>query len=182
MRKTSINAEFVKRNVPLKQKRKMFIKQEQVPTVDQLYVLNIDGELRIGATVTITDTEGNEYSQGIFVIEYQGQELEITVIDNAITDIQPVQPQETPNETPTETTADSSMSDVQKFANEITKRLDTLESKINSQFEKVVDKSTVSAFVDKLEKLAFKFDKFEKSTLENSENLDVKKMRKKFNL
>lgn len=182
MRKTGIKAEFVNKNVPLKQKRKMFIKQEQVPTSDGLYVLNIDGEPRIGATVTITDTEGNEYSQGIFVIDYQGQELEITVIDNAITDIQPVQPQETPSETPTETTADSSMSEVQEFATEITKRLDALESKINGQFEKVVDKSTVSAFVDKLEKLAFKFDKFEKSTLENSENLELKQMRKKFNL
>jgi antitoxin (DNA-binding transcriptional repressor) of toxin-antitoxin stability system len=182
MEKTKFKAEFVKSNVPLKQKRKMFIKQEQVPTSDGLYVLNIDGELTIGATVTIKDTEGNEYSQGIFVIEYQGQELEITVIDNAITDIQPVQPQETPNETPTETTADSSMSDFQKFANEITKRLDTLESKINSQFEKVADKAAVTAFVDKLEKLAFKFDKFEKSTHDNSENLELKQMRKKFNL
>ena len=182
MRKTSINAEFIKKNVPLKQKRKMFIKQEQVPTVDQLYVLNIDGDLRIGATVTITDTEGVEYSQGIFVIEYQGQELEITVIDNAITDIQPVQPQETPNETPTETDADSTTPDFQKFANEITKRLDNLESKINSNFEKVVDKSVMGAFVDKLEKLAFKFDKLEKSTLENSENLELKQMRKRFNL
>ena len=138
--------------------------------------------MRIGATVNIKDTEGNEYSHGIFIISYEGQNLEITVIDNAITDIQPVQPQETPNETPTETTADSSMSDVQKFANEITKRLDALESKINSSFEKVVDKTVMGAFVDKLEKLAFKFDKFEKSTLENSENLELKQMRKRFNL
>lgn len=182
MRKTGINAEFVKRNVPLKQKRKMFIKQEQVPTVDQLYVLDVDGELKIGATVIIKDTEGNEYSQGIFVIDYQGQELEITVIDNAITDIQPVQTQEPSAEATTNPPADSTSSEMQKFATEITKRLDTLESKINSQFEKVADKAAVTAFVDKLEKLAFKFDKFEKSTLENSENLELKQMRKKFNL
>jgi len=180
MRKTSISAEFVKRNVPLKQKRKMFIKQEQIPTTDQLYILDVDGELRIGATVTITDTEGNEYSQGIFVIDYQGQELEITVIDNVITDILPVQTQEPSDETSAETDVDRL--GFQKFANEITKRLDTLESKINSQFEKVADKTAVKTFVDKLENLALRFDKLEKSNLENSECLDVKKMRKKFNL
>lgn len=69
-----------------------------------------------------------------------------------------------------------------KFEAEITKRLDTLESKINSQFEKVVDKMAVKSFVDKLENLALRFDKLEKSNIENSENLDVKRMRKKFNL
>jgi hypothetical protein len=178
MRKMFINEEFVKRNVPLKQKRKMFIKQEQVPTVDQLYVLNIDGELRIGATVIIKDAEGNEYSQGIFVISYEGQDLEITVLDNVITDIQPAEAQTPAEETPTAGTE----TEMSKFAAEITKRLETLESKINSQFEKVADKTSVSAFVDKLENLALRFDKLEKSTLENSENLDVKKMRKKFNL
>jgi len=182
MRKTSISAEFIRKNVPLKQKRKMFIKQEQIPTTDQLYILDVDGELKIGATVIIKDAEGNEYSQGIFVIDYLGQELEVTVIDNVITDIQPVQAQEPSEETPNETTVDSTTPDLQKFANEITKRLDTLESKINSNFEKVVDKSVMGAFVDKLEKLAFKFDKFEKSTLDNSENLELKQMRKKFNL
>lgn len=180
MRKTSISAEFIKKNVPLKRKRKMFIKQEQIPTTDQLYILDVDGDLRIGAAVIIKDVEGNEYSQGIFVIDYLGQELEVTVIDNVIVDILPVQTQEPSDETSAETDVDRH--GFQKFANEITKRLDTLESKINSQFEKVVDKSTVSAFVDKLEKLAFKFDKFEKSTLENSENLELKQMRKKFNL
>lgn len=176
MRKTSISAEFIKKNVPLKQKRKMFMKQEQVPTVDQLYILDVDGELKIGATVIIKDAEGNEYSQGIFVISYEGQDLEITVIDNVITDIQPVQTQEPSAET------DVDRLGFQKFANEITKRLDTLESKINSQFEKVADKMAVKSFVDKLENLALRFDKLEKSNLENSENLDVKKMRKKFNL
>ena len=182
MRKTSISAEFIRKNVPLKQKRKMFIKQEQVPTVDQLYILNVDGDLRIGATVIIKDAEGNEYSQGIFVIDYLGQELEVTVIDNVIVDILPVQKQEPSGETPAETDVDSTTPGFQKFANEITKRLDTLESKINSSFEKVVDKSVMGAFVDKLENLALRFDKLEKSNIENSENLDVKKMRKKFNL
>lgn len=182
MRKTRISAEFIRKNVPLKQKRKMFIKQEQIPTTDQLYILDVDGDLRIGATVTIKDTEGNEYSQGIFVIDYQGQELEVTVIDNVITDIQPVQTQEPSEETPAETDVDSTTPDFQKFANEITKRIETLESKINSQFEKVADKTALKTFVDKLEILALRFDKLEKNTLENSENLDVKKMRKKFNL
>ena len=180
MRKT-ISAEFIRKNVPLKRKRKMFIKQEQIPTTDQLYILDVDGELRIGAYVIIKDVEGNEYSQGIFIISYEGQDLEITVIDNVITDIQPVQTQE-PDETPAETDVDSTTPDFQKFANEITKRLDTLESKINSRFEKVADKMAVKSFVDKLENLALRFDKLEKSNIENSENLDVKRMRKKFNL
>lgn len=175
MKKTSISAEFIKKNVPLKQKRKMFIKQEQIPTTDQLYILDIDGELKIGASVIIKDTEGNEYSQGVFIISYEGQDLEITVLDNVITDIQPVEAQ-------TETPAEGTETEMSKFAAEITKRLETLESKINSQFEKVADKAAVSSFVDKLEKLAFKFDKLEKSTLENSENLELKQMRKKFNL
>ena len=180
MRKTRISAEFIKKNVPLKQKRKMFIKQEQIPTTDQLYILDVDGELKIGATVIIKDTEGNEYSQGIFVIDYQGQELEVTVIDNVIVDILPVEAQSPSEETSAEnSTAETEMS---KFEAEITKRLDALESKINSQFEKVVDKMAIKSFVDKLENLALRFDKLEKSTLENSENLDVKKMRKKFNL
>lgn len=181
MRKT-ISAEFIRKNVPLKRKRKMFIKQEQIPTTDQLYILDVDGDLRIGATVTIKDVEGNEYSQGIFIISYLGQELEVTVIDNVIVDIYPVEAQSPSEETSAETDVDSTTLDFQKFANEITKRLDTLESKINSSFEKVVDKSVMRAFVDKLENLALRFDKLEKSTLENSENLDVKKMRKKFNL
>ena len=180
MRKTRISAEFIKKNVPLKQKRKMFIKQEQIPTTDQLYILDVDGELKIGATVIIKDTEGNEYSQGIFVIDYQGQELEVTVIDNVIVDILPVEAQSPSEETSAEnSTAETEMS---KFEAEITKRLDTLESKINSQFEKVVDKMALKSFVDKLENLALRFDKLEKSNIENSENLDVKKMRKKFNL
>ena len=180
MRKTSISAEFIKKNVPLKQKRKMFIKQEQIPTTDQLYILDVDGDLRIGATVIIKDAEGNEYSQGIFIISYMGQELEVTVIDNVIVDILPVEAQSPSEETSAEnSTAETEMS---KFEAEITKRLDTLESKINSQFEKVVDKSVMGAFVDKLENLALRFDKLEKSNIENSENLDVKKMRKKFNL
>lgn len=180
MRKTRISAEFIKKNVPLKQKRKMFIKQEQIPTTDQLYILDVDGDLRIGATVIIKDTEGNEYSQGIFVIDYLGQELEVTVIDNVIVDIYPVEAQSPSEETPAEnSTAEIEMS---KFEAEITKRLDTLESKINSQFEKVADKKAVKSFVDKLENLALRFDKLEKSNIENSENLDVKKMRKKFNL
>lgn len=182
MRKTRISAEFIKKNVPLKQKRKMFIKQEQIPTTDQLYILDVDGDLRIGATVIIKDVEGNEYSQGIFIISYQGQDFEITVIDNVITDIQPVEAQSPSEETPAETDVDSTTPDFQKFANEITKRLDTLESKINSRFEKVADKMAVKSFVDKLENLALRFDKLEKSNIENSENLDVKKMRKKFNL
>lgn len=180
MRKTRISAEFIKKNVPLKQKRKMFLKQEQIPTTDQLYILDVDGDLRIGATVIIKDAEGNEYSQGIFIISYMGQELEVTVIDNVIVDIYPVEAQSPSEETPAEnSTAGSEMS---KFEAEITKRLDTLESKINSQFEKVVDKMAVKSFVDKLENLALRFDKLEKSNIENSENLDVKRMRKKFNL
>lgn len=183
MRKTSISAEFIKKNVPLKRKRKMFIKQEQIPTTDQLYILDVDGDLRIGAAVIIKDVEGNEYSQGIFVIDYLGQELEVTVIDNVIVDILPVQTQEPSDETPAETAeTDVDRLGFQKFANEITKRLDTLESKINSRFEKVADKMAVKSFVDKLENLALRFDKLEKSNLENSESLDVKKMRKKFNL
>lgn len=183
MRKTSISAGFIKKNVPLKRKRKMFIKQEQIPTTDQLYILDVDGDLRIGATVIIKDVEGNEYSQGIFVIDYLGQELEVTVIDNVIVDILPVQTQEPSDETPAETAeTDVDRLGFQKFANEITKRLDTLESKINSRFEKVADKMAVKSFVDKLENLALRFDKLEKSNLENSESLDVKKMRKKFNL
>lgn len=183
MRKTSISAEFIKKNVPLKRKRKMFIKQEQIPTTDQLYILDVDGDLRIGAAVIIKDVEGNEYSQGIFVIDYLGQELEVTVIDNVIVDILPVQTQEPSDETPAETAeTDVDRLGFQKFANEITKRLDTLESKINSRFEKVADKMSVKSFVDKLENLALRFDKLEKSNLENSESLDVKKMRRKFNL
>ena len=178
MRKT-ISAEFIRKNVPLKRKRKMFLKQEQIPTTDQLYILDVDGELRIGAYVIIKDVEGNEYSQGIFVIDYLGQELEVTVIDNVIVDILPVEPSD---ETPAETDENSTTPDFQKFANEITKRLDTLESKINSRFEKVADKMAVKSFVDKLENLALRFDKLEKSNIENSENLDVKRMRKKFNL
>lgn len=180
MRKTRISAEFIKKNVPLKQKRKMFIKQEQIPTTDQLYILDVDGDLRIGATVIIKDAEGNEYSQGIFVISYMGQDLEVTVIDNVIVDILPVEAQSPSEETPAEnSTAETEMS---KFEAEITKRLDALESKINSQFEKVADKMAVKSFVDKLENLALRFDKLEKSNIENSENLDVKRMRKKFNL
>lgn len=182
MKKTSISAEFIKKNVPLKQKRKMFIKQEQIPTTDQLYILDVDGELKIGATVIIKDTEGNEYSQGIFIISYEGQDLEITVLDGAITDIQPVEAQSPSEETPVETPAAGSETEMSKFEAEITKRLETLESKINSQFEKVADKTAVKSFVDKLENLALRFDKLEKSNLENSESLDVKKMRKKFNL
>lgn len=144
MRKTSISAEFIKKNVPLKRKRKMFIKQEQIPTTDQLYILDVDGDLRIGATVVIKDVEGNEYSQGIFVIDYLGQELEVTVIDNVIVDILPVEAQSPSEETPAEnSTAETEMS---KFEAEITKRLDTLESKINSQFEKVADKMAVKSF------------------------------------
>lgn len=123
MRKTRISAEFIKKNVPLKQKRKMFLKQEQIPTTDQLYILDVDGDLRIGATVIIKDAEGNEYSQGIFIISYMGQELEVTVIDNVIVDIYPVQTQKPSDETPAETDADSTTPDFQKFANEITKRL-----------------------------------------------------------
>ena len=178
MRKTRISAEFIKKNVPLKQKRKMFIKQEQIPTTDQLYILDVDGELKIGAYVIIKDVEGNEYSQGIFVIDYLGQELEVTVIDNVIVDIYPVEAQSPSEETP----AENSTAEMSKFEAEITKRLDALESKINSQFEKVADKMAVKSFVDKLENLALRFDKLEKSNIENSENLDVKKMRKKFNL
>lgn len=180
MRKTRISAEFIKKNVPLKQKRKMFLKQEQIPTTDQLYILDVDGDLRIGATVIIKDAEGNEYSQGIFIISYMGQELEVTVIDNVIVDIYPVEAQSPSEETSAEnSTTETEMS---KFEAEITKRLDALESKINSQFEKVADKMAVKSFVDKLENLALRFDKLEKSNIENSENLDVKKMRKKFNL